>query len=185
MRRVYRRPRPDFQEKRFRVNQQIRIPEVFLIDENGASVGVTPTAKAMAMAEEAGLDLVEVNPKVRPSVVKIMDYGQFKYKKEKEAQRQKVKQKKIEIKGVRLSVRISQHDFDFRVTQAKEFLSKGNKLKVEAVLKGRERQHPEKAEEMIKKFIGSLKQEQGLNIEIEQNLTKQGERFNIILVNKQ
>jgi len=185
MRRVYRRPRPDFEEKRFRVNQQIRIPEVFLIDENGVNLGVMPTTKAIALAEEAGLDLVEVNPKVRPSVAKIMDYGQFKYKKEKEAQRQKTKQKKIEIKGVRLSVRISQHDFDFRINQAKEFLSKGNKLKVEAVLKGRERQHPEKAEEIIKKFIETIKQDQALNIGIEQDLTKQGERFNIILTNKQ
>ncbi len=185
MRRVYRRPRPDFEEKRFRVNHQIRIPEVFLIDENGESIGVVSTAKALAMAEEVGLDLVEVNPKIRPSVVKIMDYGQFKYKKEKEAQRQKVRQKKVEIKGIRLSVRISQHDFDFRVDQAKEFLARGHKLKVETVLKGRERQHPEKAKEMINKFIESLRQDQALRIEIEQGLTKQGERFNIILTNKQ
>jgi len=185
MRRVYRRPKPDFKEKRFRVNLQIRIPEVFLIDENGEKIGVTSTTKALAMAEEAGLDLVEVNPKVYPSVAKIMDYGQFKYKKEKEAQRQKVRQKKIEIKGIRLSVRISQHDFDFRVDQARKFLDKGHKLKVETVLKGRERQRPEKAREIINKFIEVLKQNQDLNIEVEQGLTKQGERFNIILTNKQ
>ena len=184
MRRVYHRPKPDFEEKRFKVNQQIRVPEVFLIDENGQSIGVMPTAKALAMALEVGMDVVEVNPKVQPPVVKIIDYGQFKYKKEKEAQKQKVKQKKVEIKGIRLSVRISQHDFDVRVEQAKKFLERGDKLKLELILKGRERQHPEKAEEIMKKFYYLLKETPGLNMEIEQSLTKQGGRFNIILINK-
>ena len=184
MRRVYHKPRPDFQEKRFRVNQQIRVPEIFLIDENGQSLGVMPTSKALALALEAGMDIVEVNPKVQPPVVKIIDYGQFKYKKEKEAQKQKVKQKKIEIKGLRLSVRISQHDFDVRVEQARKFLGRGDKLKLDLVLKGRERQHPEKAEEIMKKFYRLLKETPGLNMEIEQGLTKQGGRFNIILINK-
>ncbi|MFH1583415.1 MAG: translation initiation factor IF-3, partial [Candidatus Falkowbacteria bacterium] len=126
MRRVYRRPKPDFEEKRFRANQQIRVPVVFLIDENGVSIGKMPTSKALSMAEQVGMDVVEVNPKIQPPVVKIMDYGQFKYKKEKEAQKQKVKQKKVEVKGIRLSVRISQHDFDFRFEQAKKFLARGD-----------------------------------------------------------
>jgi len=185
MRRVYRRPRPDFEEKRFRANQQIRVPEVFLIDENGQGLGVMPTSKALALAAEAGMDVIEVNPKAEPPVVKIMDYGQFKYKKEKEAQKQKVKQKKVDLKGIRLSVRISQHDFDFRLDQAKKFLSRGDKLKLELILKGRERQHPEKAEEIMKKFYYLLKDTPGFNMEIEQGLTKQGGRFNIILINKQ
>src|SRR3989338_10386034 len=178
MRRVYHKPRPDFQEKKFRVNQQIRVPEVFLIDENGESLGVMPTSKAIGLAMEAGLDVVEVNPKAEPPVVKIVDYGQFKYKKEKEAQKQKIKQKKVEIKGIRLSVRISQHDFDFRFEQAKKFLQRGDKLRLELILKGRERQHPDKAEEIMKKFYQLLKAAPGLNVEIEQGLTKQGGRFN-------
>ncbi|MDO8593115.1 MAG: translation initiation factor IF-3 [bacterium] len=184
MRRVYHRPKPDFEEKRFRVNQQIRVPEVFLIDDSGQSVGVMPTAKALALALEAGMDVVEVNPKANPPVVKIIDYGQFKYKKEKEAQKQKVKQKKVEIKGIRLSVRISQHDFDFRLDQARKFLGRGDKLKLELILKGRERQHPDKAEETMKKFYHLLKETPGLNVEIEQGLTKQGGRFNVIVINK-
>ncbi|MDD4901443.1 MAG: translation initiation factor IF-3 [Patescibacteria group bacterium] len=185
MRRVYHRPRPDFQEKRFKVNQQIRVPEVFLIDESGQGLGVMPTSKALALALEAGLDVVEVNPKAQPPVVKIIDYGQFKYRKEKEAQKQKVKQKKIEIKGIRLSVRISQHDFDFRIEQARKFLARGDKLKLELVLKGRERQHPEIAEEMMKKFYHLLKETPSFNVELEQGLTKQGGRFNIVVINKQ
>ena len=82
--------------KKFRVNQQIRVPEVFLIDENGQSIGVMPTAKALSLALEAGLDVVEVNPKVQPPVVKIIDYGQCRYKKEKEAQKQKVTRAALE-----------------------------------------------------------------------------------------
>ena len=83
------------------------MPEVFLIDENGERVGAMSTAEALAMAEEAGLDLVQVDPKGTPPVAKIMDYGQFKYEKDKQAHKQKVQQKKVEIKGIRLSVRIA------------------------------------------------------------------------------
>lgn len=183
MRRIWRRAKPK-PEKRFRVNQQIRIPEVFLIDENGEKIGVMSTQKALAMAQEAGMDLVEVNPTARPSVAKIMDYGQFKYEKDKIIQKQKSKQKKTETKGIRLSVRISKHDFDFRFKQGKKFLEKGNKLKIEVTLKGREKQHPEKAREIINKFVDALKQFEELNIDIEQDLTKQGGKFSIVLVNK-
>ncbi len=183
MRRIWRRAQPK-PEKRFRVNQQIKIPEVFLINEDGEKMGVMSTEKALAMAQEARMDLVEVNPKERPSVVKIMDYGHFKYEKDKLAQKQKTKQKKTETKGIRLSVRISKHDFDFRINQAKKFLEKGNKLKIEVTLKGRERQHPARVREVIYKFIDELKQSEELNIDIEQDLTRQGGRFSMVLVNK-
>ncbi len=185
MRRVYRRPKPKEQGKPFRVNLQIRVPQVFLIDESGASIGIMDLGKALVKAQEVGMDLVEVNPKANPPVVKIIDFGQFKYKKEKEAQRQKVSQRKIEIKGIRLSVRISQHDFEIRLDQARKFLAKGDKLKVELGLKGRERQHPEKAYEIISRFIQELKNTPDFHIETEQDLTKQDGRYNIILINKQ
>lgn len=184
MRRVYHKPKPIDPKKRTAINHFIKAPIVFLINEIGESIGVMEIRKALEMASEIGLDLVEVNPKATPPVVKIIDFGQFKYQKEKEIQRQKVKQKKVEIKGIRLSSRISQHDFDFRIDQAKKFLTRKDKLKVEIILKGRERQHPEKAEEVIKKFVEVLKKDENLNIEIEQNLTKQGGKFNILMFNK-
>jgi translation initiation factor IF-3 len=183
MRRTWRKAKPK-KEKQFRANERIRIPEVFLIDENDEKLGVTPTAKALSMAQEAGLDLVEVNPKEKPPVAKIMDYGHFKYEREKKAQKQKAQQKKVEIKGIRLSIRISKHDFNFRLEQAKKFLLKGNKLKIELILKGRERQHPEKAVEIINRFIGEIEKSEELNLLREQDLTKQGGRYTIILVNK-
>lgn len=184
MRRTYRKAKPKDLGKRFRVNYQIRIPEVFLIDEEGKKIGIIATQEALAMTREKELDLVEVNPKAKPSIAKIMDYGQFKYERDKQAQKQKVKQKKAEVKGIRLSVRISKHDFGFRIEQARKFLSKGNKLKIELILKGRERQHLGKAVETINNFISTLEEDNELNIVREQDLTNQGGRFSIILVNK-
>lgn len=183
MRRVYHKPKPST-EKKFKVNREIRVPQIFLIDENNENVGILDTFKALQMAEEAGFDLVEVNPKADPPVVKIMDYGHFKYERDKLVQKQKVKQKKVETKGIRLSARISAHDFDFRIEQAKKFLEKGNKLKIELLLKGRERQHPEKAVEAVNSFTNKLKQFENLDIIEEQSLTKQGGKFSILLVNK-
>lgn len=183
MRRIWRRAKPK-QEKRFRVNDQIKIPEVFLIDETGERLGVVPTAKALSMAQAAEMDLVEVDPSAKPSVVKIMDYGQFKYERDKLAHKQRLQQKKVETKGIRLSARISKHDFDFRFEQAKKFLEKGNKLKVELSLKGRERQHLNKAVEVISGFVKELEKIDDFNIIREQDLTRQGGRFTIVLVNK-
>lgn len=183
MRTIWRRAKPK-EEKRFWVNNQIRCPEVFLIDENGLRVGATPTQRALEMARAAELDLVQVDPKGNPPVAKIMDYGQFKYEREKLAHKQKVQQKKVDIKVIRLSPRISQHDFDFRAEQAKKFLERGDKLRVEIALKGRERQHPEKAVETINNFVSELTKNEQLNIVREQDLTKQNGRFIIILANK-
>ena len=145
MRRTWRKAKPK-PEKRFRANEQIRIPQVFLIDENGERLGEIDTRDALERARDIGLDLVEVNPTARPPVAKIMDYGQFKYEQEKKKHKQKVAQKKVDTKGVRLSVRISKHDLELRIRQGKKFLSQGNKLKIEMVLRGRERAHPGKAD---------------------------------------
>jgi len=184
MKRTWRKPQKKEEEKKFRVNQQIRVPEVFLIDENGERIGVVTLSEALKSAEEAGLDLVEVNPKGEPPVAKILDFGQFKYEKEKEAHKKKVQQKKVEIKGIRLTVRISANDFNVKLNQAKGFLSKGDKLKIELILRGRERQHPEKAVETINKFISDLEQLEGLSVGREQDLTRKGSGFIIILFNK-
>lgn len=184
MRRKWRKAKPKEIKKIFRANEKIRVPEIFVIDENGEKLGVMPTKKAIELAKEAGLDLVEVNPKEVPPICKIVDFGQLKYEQDKKAHKQKVLQKKIETKEVRLSVRISTHDFQFRIDQAKKFLEKGNKLKIDLILKGREKQHPEKAVETINGFVNELKSQEGFDISIEQPLTKQGGRFNIILINK-
>ena len=184
MRRKWRPAKPKASKKVFLSNQKILAPEVFLIDENNENVGNIATPKALTMSQEAGLDLVMVNPKANPPVAKIVNLGQLKYEAEKKAHKEQVMQKKVDTKGIRLSVRISSHDFDFRLNQAIKFLTKGDKLKIELVLKGREKQHPEKARETINKFVKNLKETKNLNIMEEQGLTNQGGRFIIILINK-
>jgi translation initiation factor IF-3 len=161
MRKKFRKAKPKKdQTKKFPSNKQIRAEKVFLIDENDEKIGELPTAEALSRAEDVGLDLVEVNPKTDPPVAKILDMGRWKYEMEKKAHKQKLQQKKVETKGIRLSVRISRHDFDVRVNQAIKFLNQGHKLKAELTLKGREKQHPEKAREVINDFVASI-QEKG------------------------
>ena len=168
----------------FKANSQIRVPEVFVIDENNEAIGKMLTEEAIKMAQEASLDLVEVNPKANPPVVKIVNMGQLKYEREKQAHRQKMLQKKTETKNIRLSFRISDHDLSMRVAQAEKFLVKENKIKVELILRGREKQHPQKAVEIINNFTNRLKTNPDFTIETEQSLTNQGGRFTIILINK-
>lgn len=184
MRRRWQKAKPQKEIKFFKANYQIKAEEVFLIDESGENVGVMSLRDAIARAEDSGLDLVEVNPKGNPPVVKVLDLGQLKYEREKKLHKQKILQKKVEIKNVRLSIRISKNDFDIRVAQAVKFLTKGNKLKVDLVLRGRERQHLEKARETIQGFIDALKRESSLKVEEEQPLTKQPSGFTMILINR-
>ncbi len=168
----------------FKSNTQIKALEVFLIDENNDPIGKMSTEEAVQRAQEASLDLVEVNPKANPPVVKIVNLGQLKYEREKQAHKQKMQQKKTETKNIRLSFRISEHDLEMRLVQAEKFLAKDNKIKAELILRGRERQYPQKAAEIIRGFVAKLQAKPGFNIEVEQPLTNQGGRFTIILINK-
>lgn len=183
MRKIWRKAKVK-EEKRFFINHQIRAQEVFVINEEGERLGVFPLGKALTMAQDVELDLVEVNPKGEPPVCKIMDFGQFKYELEKKSHKQKAGQKKVETKVIRLTVRMGQHDFEMRVDQAAKFLERRDKVKIELALRGRERQHPQKAYEVILKFMESLEAVESLGLHREQDLTKQGDRYSIIVVNK-
>lgn len=184
MRRKWRKAKPKEGKKKFVTGERIRSPEIFLIDENGIQVGIISTQEALGRAREAELSLVLVNPKADPPVAKIVDLGQLKYEADKKAHKQKMQQKKTGTKELRLSIRISAHDFGFRLNQAEKFLEKDNKLKIGLVLKGRERQHPEEAREVIDRFTDKLREKENLNIIEEQPLTRQGRRFTIVLMNK-
>ena len=184
MRRNYQKARPKLDEKIFKANEKILAPEVFLIDETGEGRGVMKTFEAIKLAREVDLDLVEVNPKANPPVARITNLGQIKYEREKKLHRQKVMQKKIEVKGIKLSFRIGEHDLEIRGDQAAKFLKGDNKLKVDLMLRGREKQHFNRAREIITEFVGKLKNNPELTIEEEQPLTKQPSGFTIILVNK-
>ncbi|MFA5420768.1 MAG: translation initiation factor IF-3 [Patescibacteria group bacterium] len=171
-------------EKQFNSNERIKVEKVFLINEEGENVGIMDTSKALEIAKDLGLDLVEVNPKGDISVAKILDLGQFKYEQDKKKHKQKVLQKKVEIKNIKISFRISSHDLDVRLNQAIKFLTKGNKVKVDIMLRGREKQHFDRAREMMLDFAAVLKAKEDLSVEEEQVLTKQPGGYTMILVNK-
>lgn len=151
----------------------IRVPEVTLIDEAGVSVGTISTAEALRMAQERGFDLVEVAPHARPPVCKLLDYGAYQYRLEKQERKAKANQKRVEIKGIRLTFKIGDHDRTVRQETAKRFLSEGHKVKIEMILRGREFAHQDLAREKVKEFIAEL----GDGITTEQALSKQGNKL--------
>jgi translation initiation factor IF-3 len=135
----------------------IRIPQVRVVDEEGAQLGVMPTPRALEMAQERGLDLVEVAPMASPPVVKFLDFGQYKYeltKREKEAKR---KQRSVTFKEVRLSPKIGTGDFDTKVHRAIEFLEDGDRIKVTVRFRGRELTHPELGRNLLARFVDRVK----------------------------
>jgi len=151
-----------------------------LIDENGVQVGEISTREAQSRANQAELDLVEVSPISRPPVCKIMDYGSYQYQQEKKERKQKAKQKKVDVKGLRLTLKIGPHDLELRKNQSLKFLKKGDKVKIEMILRGRERAFVGRAMEMMKDFANSLADQ----AEIEQPATRQGGRLSMLLGKK-
>jgi translation initiation factor IF-3 len=141
-----------------RVNQMIRIPQVRVVDEEGAQLGVMPTPQALAMAQERGLDLVEVAPLASPPVVKFLDFGQYKYELTKREKENKRRQRSVTFKEVRLSPKIGQGDFDTKVHRAIEFLEDGDRIKVTVRFRGRELTHPELGRNMLAKFTDRIKE---------------------------
>jgi translation initiation factor IF-3 len=118
--RISRKKRPDKPLiPHYQLNDRIRVPEVRVIGENDENLGVMTLVQALHLAEEKEMDLVEINPKINPPVCKIADFSHFKYQKEKEARKQKAQTHETETKGVRLSVRIGEHDMEIRVEQSK------------------------------------------------------------------
>jgi translation initiation factor IF-3 len=135
----------------------IRIPQVRVVDEEGAQLGLMPTPQALAMAQERGYDLVEVAPMASPPVVKFLDFGQYKYeltKRDKEAKR---RQRSVTFKEVRLTPKIGTGDFDTKVHRAIEFLEDGDRIKVTVRFRGRELTHPELGRNMLTRFTDRIK----------------------------
>ncbi len=178
MRRFFRRPKK-FTGPQFRANEWIRAPEVLVIDEAGKNLGAMPAGQALALARERGLDLVEVGPKDTPPITKFLDFGKFKYQKEKEARLQKAGAKKVEVKGIRLSPRIGDHDLEIRRKQALRFLEGGDKVQIEVNLKGRERQHASLAETTIRKFQDLISSQ--VSIRVEQPVSRLGGKFTMTI----
>lgn len=139
-----------------RINNQIRISPVRLINEKGQNFGIVPIEKALQIAHEAGLDLIEVAAETRPPVCRIADYGKYQYQQEKKFRKQK--SKKIEVKGIRISLQTARHDLELKAKQAEKFLKRGDKVKIEMILRGREKAHFDLAKEQLKEFLQSISQ---------------------------
>lgn len=168
--------------KRHKINQFIRCPQVRLIDETGENIGVVDTDRAIEMAQDKGLDLVEVSPLANPPVAKIVDYSKLRYEEEKERRKEKAKQKKIEVKGIRLSLRISDHDIEVRVNRAIKFIEDGDKIKIDMQLKGREMQRIGMAREIMNKFVASVNEK--IPVVTEAPLSVMGGRLSTIITGK-
>ncbi len=169
-------------EPQYRANEHIRALEVRLIDENAKNIGVMTTADALALARERGFDLVEIMPTAQPPIAKLLDFGQFKYEKEKEARKQKAHAHKVEVKGIRLSIRIGEHDREVRLEKAKEFLEGGDRVQVEIILRGRERQFVDLARQVIDKFVADL--DAAVGTKIDQPFSRQGGRLTVVVAKK-
>ncbi len=135
--------------KRIRINEYIRVPEVRVISFDGQQLGIMPTSKALEIAKNEGLDLIEVSPNTLPPVVKVLDWGKFKY----EQQKQKTKQKTVDVKGIRLGIKIGEHDLVTKLKLAEKFLNKRDKVRFQLRFKGREIVHKELGLNLLNKII--------------------------------
>ncbi|MEL6689402.1 MAG: translation initiation factor IF-3 [Pseudomonadota bacterium] len=141
-----------------RVNDRIRAPELRLIDENGDNVGVVSPSRALQMAEDAGLDLVEISPNANPPVAKIMDFGKFKYEQQKRESEARKKQKTIEVKEVKFRPNTDTHDYDVKMRNVFKFLENGDKVKVTLRFRGREMAHQELGRDLLLRVAEDTKE---------------------------
>ncbi|MEZ0344860.1 MAG: translation initiation factor IF-3 [Caldimicrobium sp.] len=136
-------------KSKYRVNEKIRAKEVRLIGPDGKQIGIVPLSEALRIAEDYGLDLVEVAPTANPPVCKIMDFGEFLYHEAKKAKEAKKKQTVIEVKEIKLSPKTDKHDLEVKIKHILRFLEDNNKVKIRVVFKGRELAHPELADRVF------------------------------------
>lgn len=143
-------------QSKIRVNFQIKVPQVRVVQSDGSALGIMPTRDALALAQEQGLDLVEINPKAMPPVCKIIDYGKYKYEEKKRISETRRKQKNQEIKELTFRPTTDENDLLHKLAFAKEFLSHGNKVKFTIRFRGREVTHPQVAKDKLSWIVAQL-----------------------------
>ena len=142
--------------KKVRSNEQILVPEIRLIGASGEQVGVVPTKEGLRLAEEAGLDLVEVAANVRPPVCKILDLGKYLYSLDKKEKESRKKQKVIDIKEIKMTSKIEEHDYQTKLRHAREFIERGDKVKLTLIFRGREITHANIGLKIVARVIEDL-----------------------------
>ncbi len=164
-------------ERRARVNEQIRISPIRLIDDEGEQVGIVSLDDARERAADKGLDLVEVAPEARPPVCKLMDYGKFKYEAARAARDARKKQHTIQVKEVKFRPGIEDHDYDFKLRHAKRFIDEGNKVKLTMMFRGRQVTHPELGLEVLNRVVAEL----GELVKVESKPSFEGRTMSMVL----
>lgn len=144
------------QQRSHRINHEIRIPEIRVIDADGNMLGVMPTKEALRLADDREMDLVEIAPQAKPPVCKIIDYGKFSYEMQKKEKLAKKNQQQQLMKEVRFKWRTDTHDFNFKARHARDFLNEGNKVKASVMFRGREITHHEIGKELLERFVLEL-----------------------------
>ena len=144
-------------KNRYRVNEQIHVREVRVVGDNIAST-VMPTHQAIALAQRENLDLVEISPNANPPVCRLIDYSKFRYQQKKHQKEMKAKQVKIDVKEIRFGPQTDDHDYNFKLKHAKEFLSDGNKVKAYVFFKGRSILFKEQGEVLLLRFASDLEE---------------------------
>jgi translation initiation factor IF-3 len=139
-----------------RMNDRIRVTPIRLVNQEGEMLGEMPTSEALRMAIEAGLDLVEVSPEAHPPVCRIMDYGKAQYERQKKQSGGPKKHRAQQLKQIRLRAKTGQHDIDFKVNQARSFLERKDKVKINVLFRGRENAHHDRGREMLLSIIQTL-----------------------------
>lgn len=139
-----------------RINRQIRAPKVRLIDKNGQQVGILTIQEAQSMAENDKLDLVEISPNAQPPVCKIIDYGKFRYQQTKKDKESKKAQHQVKVKEVKVKPNTDEHDLQVKLKRARDFILKGNKVRISCQFRGREMAHPEVGRKVVQKMIDEL-----------------------------
>ena len=149
-------PRRERDPNEPRVDRDIRVDRVRLINENGDMMGVVTTRDALRSAEEAGLNLVEISPNADPPVCKILDYGKYKYELQKKAAEARKKQKTVEVKEIQIRPMIGDHDYEVKLKNARRFLEDGNKVKVVLKYRGRDMAHTKIGFDLLNKMIEDI-----------------------------
>ena len=160
-----------------RINEEIRVREVQLIDQDGTNKGATEIQAALAMAREAGLDLVEISPNATPPVCKILDVGKYKYQAQKKAAEARKKQKVVEIKEIKLRPMIDDHDYDVKMRSIRRFFEEGDKVKITLRFRGREMAH----QELGSKLLDRLRDDVASLAKVEQEPRFEGRQMVMVL----
>ena len=146
----------DKMKNQYRVNEQIRVREVRIVGDNGSTV--VPTRDALNMAHEQGVDLVEISPNANPPVCRLIDYSKFLYQQKKRAKEMKAKQVKVEVKEIRFGPQTDEHDYQFKLKHAREFLEEGNKVRAYVFFRGRSILFKEQGEVLLLRFANDLEE---------------------------